>query len=110
MIGVVCLMMLAGCARSKSRLPDEPIPTLSAPVLTPDLRPVGRIQAVNVEGRFVIISFPPTNVPEPGRMLNIYRGELKMGVIKVTGPQREGNTVADIVVGGGQVGDEVKED
>lgn len=109
-IGLICLMMLAGCAHSKSRLPDKPIPTPTAPVLTPDLRPVGRIQAVNEKGRFVIISFPLTNVPESGRVLNIYRGGLKIGVVKITGPQREGNTVADILFGEALVGDEVRED
>lgn len=45
-----------------------------------------------------------------GKRLNVYRNGLKVGELKVTGPQRDNNTVADIVAGECQVGDEVRED
>jgi hypothetical protein len=77
-------------------------------VVTPDFRSYGQVKSVNFEGRFVIIGFPIMSVPPPGQRLNIYRNGLKVGEVKVTGPAREENTVADILVGGAKEGDEAR--
>ena len=40
--------------------------------------------------------------------LNLYRRGLKVGEVKVTGPAREDNIVADLVAGEAEVGDEAR--
>jgi hypothetical protein len=52
---------------------------------------------VNAEGRFVVLSFPPGHVPPPGQHWRINHGGLKIGRVTISGPQREIDTVADIV-------------
>jgi hypothetical protein len=44
----------------------------------------------------------------PEQRLNLYRRGLRVGEVKVTGPQREDNIVADLVAGEAEVGDEVR--
>jgi hypothetical protein len=65
---------------------------------------------VNMEGRFVVISFPPGPVPQPGQRLNVNHAGLKVGVVQVTGPQRDYDTVGDLIEGEANVGDEAKSD
>jgi hypothetical protein len=78
------------------------------PVVTPDLRPVGRVAMVNVEARFVVLSFPAGSLPQPGEHLHIDHAGLKIGEVKITGPQRDFDTVADLLEGSANVGDEAK--
>jgi hypothetical protein len=75
------------------------------PVMTPDWRPVGRVEMVNPEARFVVLSFRQ-GVPAAGEVLNINHRGLKIGEVKVTGPQRDTDTVADIIAGDAYAGDE----
>jgi hypothetical protein len=77
-------------------------------VIKPDLRSAGQVAMVNVAARFVVISFPPGSVPPVQSELNVYRNGLKVGTLKVTGPQRENNTVADIISGDIHLHDEVR--
>jgi hypothetical protein len=79
-------------------------------VIQPDLRASGQIMMVNTEARFVVLAFPPGAVPQPGHSLKIYRNGLRVGEVKVSGPQRENDTVADIVTGDVQVHDQAKEE
>jgi hypothetical protein len=101
----------AGCALEKS---PAPIPAASPPakatetIITPDFRPVGRVAMVNLQARFVVLSFAAGAVPQAGLHLNIEHRGLKIGEVKVTGPQRDNNTVADLVEGEANVGDEAK--
>jgi hypothetical protein len=43
-----------------------------------------------------------------GVRLNVYRHGLKVGEVKITGPQQEDNTVGDIASGEVEVGDELR--
>lgn len=63
---------------------------------------------VNTSLHFVVMTFSPGEVPAIGNTLNVYRKGEKIGEVKVTGPQRDNNTVADIVTGELLVGDEVR--
>ena len=65
---------------------------------------------VNGSARFVVMTFPLGGVPDNGRRLNLYRNGLKVAEVKVTGPQRDNNTVADIILGEAQVNDEARAD
>ena len=71
---------------------------------------LGRVASVDTGGRFAVVTFPFGGVPGTGQRLNVYRNGIKVAEAKVTGPQRDINTVADIVSGGVQVNDEVRAD
>jgi hypothetical protein len=63
---------------------------------------------VNTTARFVVLNFPIEKMAAVEQRLNVYRRGLKVGEVKVTGPQREDNIVADLVAGEAEVGDEVR--
>ena len=63
----------------------------------------------NASGRFVVLSFPPGQMPKLEQSLFLYRDGMKVGEVKITGPQRENNIVADLVTGEAQVGYEVRD-
>ena len=112
-IGILsCAILLAGCASNKSTAPKNgpQKPAASQPVVTPDFRPVGKVARVNADGRFVVVSFPPGEVPQPDALLNVYRNGLKVGEVKVTEWERDNNTVADILAGDVQVHDQTREE
>jgi hypothetical protein len=107
LIGFLCAVTLfCGCASQKAPAPKAAAkPAPEKTVVTPDPLPAGRVAMVNGEARFVIINYPPGAVPKPGQRLNVYRDGNKVGEVKVTGPERDNNTVADIVAGDVQTRD-----
>ncbi|MCS7091704.1 MAG: hypothetical protein RMN51_12225 [Verrucomicrobiota bacterium] len=82
--------------------------TESGWVVTPDLKLSGKVVSVNPVGRFVVLRFMGGRLPVLGQELSVYRREMKVGEVKVSGPQRDEHIVADIVTGELQVGDEVR--
>ena len=78
------------------------------PTVTPDPTQAGTVLQVNVSARFVVLNFPVGSMPPVGQRLYVYRAGLKVGELKVTGPQRDDNTVADIVNGEAQAGDVIR--
>lgn len=78
-------------------------------IVTPEQGYVGKIATVNDTARFVIVTFPVGHVPPVDQPLNVYRNGLKVGELKVTEPQRDEFTAADIVTGDTAVGDEVRD-
>ncbi len=109
-------LALAGCGGHRFG-PDAvpkpaPIPKDNKPplIVTPVTGTNGRIVRVNPSTRYVIVSYSFGNVPAVDRRLNVYRNGLKVAEIKINDFRRDTNTVADIVAGECQVGDEVRED
>lgn len=116
-------IILSGCARHKSIVwPSDgnsspwpaavsPVVTNTAPklIVTPEIMLVGKVARFNSEGRFVVLNFPIGHLPSVDQRLNVYRQGLKVGEVRVTGPQRDDNTVADLVAGEAQAGDEVRD-
>lgn len=70
----------------------------------------GRVASVNLNGRFVVLSYPIGGLPPADHRLNVYRAGLKVGELKVSRGQLDNLAVADIVAGECRVGDEVRED
>jgi hypothetical protein len=93
---------------SSTATPAAPAATLN-PIVTPDNSLAARVAAYNSAGRFVVLTFPVGPMPGMDQSLFLYRNGLKVGVVKVTGPQRDNDTVADLLNGTAQVGDEVRE-
>lgn len=81
-----------------------------APIVTPDLSLAAKVVSVNNIGRFVVLSFPASQMPRVGQTLFLYRSGLKVAQINVTGPQQESNIVGDIISGDAQVGDAVRDE
>ena len=77
-------------------------------IITPDNLLVGKIAKVNLEGRFVVLTFPIGHLPAMEQRLSVYHQGLKTGEVKVTGPQLDDNVVGDLVAGDAQPGDEVR--
>lgn len=63
---------------------------------------------VNSAARFVILTFPVGQMPPVGQLLYVYRHGLKVGEVRVTAPQQDDNTAADIVSGEAALGDEIR--
>jgi hypothetical protein len=115
-------LALSGCVRKKvadsgsvpqSRAGTRAVPTGAAAtyqtlIVTPENALVGKVVGVNTPGRFVVLNFPLGRMPSPERRLNLYRRGLMVGEVKVTGPQREDNTVADLVAGEAEAGDDAR--
>ncbi len=104
----------AGCARTKPDRSTNSTPAISGNptnlVTTAASSPSGKIARVNPTARFVVINYPLTAIPPSGQLLNVYRHGLKVGEVKVSGPQQDYNTVADLIAGEAQVNDEVRPD
>lgn len=115
-----------GPSASKAALPPAPVPEpepppatntkaeqspakASPPIITPDTSLIGKVARYNEAGRFVVLEFPIARMPGNGQKLFVYRNTLKVGEVKITGPQRDDRTVADLTTGEAQPGDEVRE-
>ena len=70
---------------------------------------IGNVALVRTAERFVVLNFPIGRLPVIDQRLNLYRAGLKVGEVKVTGPQYDNNVVADLVAGDSEVGDQVRE-
>jgi hypothetical protein len=89
--------------------PVEPKPASQKLIVTPENGLVGKVEMVNQNARYVVLSFPIGHLPAMEQRLNVYRSGLKVGEVKVSGPQIEDNVVADIVEGDSVPGDEVRD-
>ena len=85
------------------------VPATASTIVTPDLSLAARVVSVNTVGRFVVLGFPPGGLPKLQQTLFLYRAGLKVGEVKITGPQEDVNIVADLVSGEAQVGDIVRD-
>jgi hypothetical protein len=111
--GICCF---AGCATRKASTPPPgttgTVGTALKPgekfIVTPETMMMGRVARVNENARFAVITFPVGMMPAKDTRLSVYRRGLKVGEVKVTGPQQQDNTVADIVNGEVQPGDELR--
>ena len=115
-------LALSGCVRQKvADAGSRPQPQAGAHTVptgasvnhqpltvTPENILVGKVVGVNAPLRFVVLNFPLGRMPSPERRLDIFRRGLKVGEVKVTGPQQQDNTVADLVAGEAEVGDDAR--
>ena len=111
---LVIALVLAGCAKTpvpkRGTRVGVGLSSTNAPIITRSVMAPGRIDSVNAKARFVVISFPIGTMPSIDTRLNVYRGGLKVGEVKVTLPQQNNFTAADIIAGDCRIGDEVRSD
>jgi hypothetical protein len=104
---LLCIGLLAGCSSPKqNQFSGSPAPSSS--IVTPDTSFTARVVSYNAVGHFVVLSFPVGEMPKPDDTFSLYRSGMKVGDVKITGPQRNTDTVADLVDGDAQMGDEVR--
>jgi hypothetical protein len=77
----------------------------AAPVLLPTS---GRIHSINLGLRFVVIDYTLGGMPALGSQLAVYRSQEKVGMVRLSGPERNGFVAGDITEGFLQVDDEVR--
>jgi len=81
----------------------------NGPIITPEEGLVGKVAKAIDPERFVVLTFPIGHLPKIDQTMNVYRHGLKVGEVKVTGPQQDESIVADITTGVAADGDEVRE-
>ncbi len=116
-------LLVAGCAqKKKATFPDDAYAPRTVPVgpsnsdsitnrnmiVTLDAASFGKVASVNPADKFVVLNFPLGHMPTNDQRLSLYRRGLKVGEVKVTGPRQDDNTVADLLTGDAQEGDEVR--
>jgi hypothetical protein len=101
-------MLAAGCASPKVKKAPAPVARTSQTVVTPDNSLTARVASYNATGRVGGVSFPVSQMPKLDQTLFLYRDGFKVAEVKVTGPQRDNNVVADLISGDTLVGDEVR--
>jgi hypothetical protein len=104
---VSACLVFSACTRFKSREKSGRANDFASIVRLAETNS-GRVASAN--SNFAVLTFPFGNVPANGQELNVYREGKKVGELRVTGPQRDINTVADIVSGEAKVNDEVRRD
>ena len=116
----VTTLVFGGCARDKAGLagaaatPGGSQAATNAPsseanlIVTPEKGLNGKVAWVNPNLRFVVLTFPVGQMPGLNQRLDVYRRGLKVGELKVSGPQFDINIVADIVAGEAETGDTVR--
>jgi hypothetical protein len=119
---LLCALALCGCAGKTGRAPAAgasaktgagPVwapltPTHPTVTAAPDSVVAGKVILVDPVIRCVVLNFPLGKMAAAEQHLALYRRGLKVGEVKVTGPQREDNVVADLVAGEAQIGDEAR--
>jgi hypothetical protein len=118
---ILAALVVSGCIshhapppNSASAATPTPPPTASIstnpePIVTPDTSLSAKVVRYNSVGRFVVLSFPVSQMPQMGQMLFIYRAGMKVGEVKITGPQRDNDVVADLTTGDAEAGDDVRD-
>lgn len=113
MVLVLGGLLAAGCHRTpaekKAGAAGASKKSKTPPTMTADYALRGRVAMVNPKTGSVILSFPIGWLPALERRLNVYRGEAKVGEVRVTGPQMDTNIAADLITGEAKPGDEVRE-
>jgi len=92
-----------GAAKEETPAPAPP------PRITPLDEVTGKVASVVPSSGFVVIDFAYSRLPQVGQTFNVYRQGQKVAELKISGPARDMNIVADIVAGDVQVGDEARD-
>src|SRR5689334_19519115 len=116
------MLLAAGCGHKQARAPEPAFAPLTAPspgtnkpaaasnlIVTPETALQGKVMRTNPAGRFVVLNFPVGHLPTLDQRLNVYRLGLKVGEVRITGPQLDDNVVGDLVAGEAAVGDVVRD-
>ena len=99
---LLLVLLLVGCA-SREKEGDGII-------VTPGGSLPGAVVSVNAAARFAVVRFPLGYMPPLDQRMSAYRQGLKVADLRISGPQRDIHTVADVLAGECRPGDEVRAD
>jgi hypothetical protein len=104
-------LLTTGCRSTKDGGEGEPQPEdQTSTEVIPVVLYNGQIALVKAALKYVVIEGGIAEVPPAGTKMNAYRGDRKVGEVKVSAQSRASNYAADIVSGSLQVGDTVRND
>ena len=101
---LLLVLMLVGCASRDKKLDQQGV------IVTPGGSLPGTVISVNPAGRFAVVRFPLGQLPSLNQRMSAYRQGLKVADLKISGPQRDIHTIADVLAGECKAGDEVRAD
>ena len=110
LLALACL--LPGCAWFHGHHQSKPAtaqPAQAKSIVTLDQSLIATVLIANNEKRYVILNFPDGRMPKQDQHLFLYRNGLKAAEVKISGPQAETRTAADLVSGEAQAGDSVRD-
>jgi hypothetical protein len=113
---LLCVFGVAACSKKAPRTASPYAGktvaprTKDKPIITPFAGMQGKVASVNQVSRFAVITFPSPPLPQPGRVLSVYRAGLKVGEIRITPPAPIMLNVTGDITGEAAVGDEVREE
>jgi hypothetical protein len=96
------LLVLLGCASREKPSDSKGI------IVTPGGMMPGTVISVNPSARFAVLRFPIGQLPPLNHRMSAYRQGLKVADLRISGPQRDVHTVADVIAGECRVGDDVR--
>ena len=113
LLGAGCSLSKSGGTRSQPAVPDSSNTGLSSTtngplIVTPETALAGKVVRVMPSGQFVVLNFPIGRMPNLEQRAEVYRQGLKVGEVRITGPQLDDNIVADILTGVVRAGDQVR--
>ena len=100
-LSLTIILALVGCASGEKK---------QGIIVTPGGGLPGTIVSVNSTARFAVVRFPIGQMPPVNQQMSVYRQGLKVADVKISGPQRDTQIVADITAGECRPGDEVRRD
>ncbi len=108
------LVLLPGCSKNRSTANPDTTGAFTTGgkqsfIVTPEIGLVGKVSSVHTPGRFVVLNFPVGHLPALEQRLQVYRRGLKVGELRVSGPQLDDVVVADVLQGEAAIGDEVRD-
>jgi hypothetical protein len=99
--------LLSGCLGSGATAPAG---TPAGAQLEPSSSQTGvaKVASVNTELGFVVVDFAAQPMPPVGTRVNVYRGDKRVGTVRITEPVHAPLATADVVDGDVRVGDEAR--
>jgi hypothetical protein len=107
MVISLAAVVLSGCLGSGSTAPaGTPVGARLEPSATET--GVAKVASVNTELGFAVVDFATQTMPPVGTRINVYRGDKRVGTVRITEPVHAPLATADVVDGEVRVGDEAR--
>lgn len=107
MVISLATVVLSGCLGSGSTAPTgTPVGARLEPSATES--GVAKVASVNTELGFAVVDFAAQTMPPVGTRINVYRGDKRVGTLRITEPVHAPLATADLVDGEARVGDEAR--
>ena len=111
-VGGAAMVLVSGCLGSGTIAPARTATKPGNSGLKPSPAQFGpaaaKIVSVNSDLGFVVVDFASRPMPTPGTRISVYRGDKRVGAVRITEPVHAPLATADIVDGEVRMGDEAR--